>query len=46
MPTRPVREIIARDRPLVGRTGDTVRTAAEEMAEHGCNSILLGEDAA
>jgi CBS domain-containing protein len=41
MPTRPVREIIARDRPLVGRTDDTVRTAAEEMAEHGCNSILV-----
>jgi CBS domain-containing protein len=25
----------------VGRTDDTVRTAAEEMAEHGCNSILV-----
>jgi CBS domain-containing protein len=41
MPTRPVRKIITRDRPLVGRAGDTVRTAAEEMAEHGCNSILV-----
>jgi CBS domain-containing protein len=41
MTTRPVREIITRDRPLVGRAGDTVRTAAEEMAEHGCRSILV-----
>jgi CBS domain-containing protein len=41
MPTRPVREIITRDRPLVGRAGDMVRTAVEEMAEHGCNSILV-----
>jgi CBS domain-containing protein len=43
MPTRPVREIITRDRPLVGRAGDTVRTAAEEMTEHGCNSILISD---
>jgi CBS domain-containing protein len=41
MPTRPIREIVTRDRPLVGRADDTVRTAAEEMAEHGCNSILV-----
>jgi CBS domain-containing protein len=41
MTTRPVREIITRDRPLVGRAGDTVRTAAKKMAEHGCNSILV-----
>jgi CBS domain-containing protein len=41
MTTRPVREIITRDRPLVGHPDDTVRTAAEEMAEHGCNSILV-----
>jgi CBS domain-containing protein len=41
MTTRPVREIITRDRPLVGRAGDTVRTAVEEMAEHGCGSILV-----
>ena len=41
MPTRPVREIITRDRPLVGHPDDTVRTAAEEMAEHGCGSILV-----
>jgi CBS domain-containing protein len=41
MPTRPVWEIITRDRPLVGRTDDTVRTAAEKMAEHRCNSILV-----
>jgi CBS domain-containing protein len=41
MPKRPVREILTRDRPLVGRTDDMVRTAAEEMAEHCCNSILV-----
>jgi CBS domain-containing protein len=41
MATRPVREIITRDRPLVGRTNDTVRTAAKKMAEHGCGSILV-----
>ena len=41
MTTRLVREIIARDRPLVGRAGDTVQTAAEEMAEHRCDSILV-----
>ena len=41
MATRPVREIITRDRPLVGHAGDTVRSAAEEMAEHGCGSILV-----
>jgi CBS domain-containing protein len=41
MATRPVREIITRDRPLVGRTDDTVRTAAEEMVEHRCRSILV-----
>jgi CBS domain-containing protein len=41
MPTRPVREILTRDRPLVGRAGDMVRTAAEEMTEHGCSSILV-----
>ncbi len=41
MATRPVREIITRDRPLVGRAGDTVRTAAKKMAEHGCGSILV-----
>ena len=41
MPMRPVREIITRDRPLVGRAGDTVRTAAKKMAEHDCGSILV-----
>jgi CBS domain-containing protein len=41
MATRPVREIITRDRPLVGHPDDTVRTAAEAMAEHGCGSILV-----
>ena len=41
MATRPVREIITRDRPLVGHPDDTVRTAAEEIAEHGCGSILV-----
>jgi CBS domain-containing protein len=41
MATRPVREIITRDRPLVGRTNDTVRTAAKKMAEHRCGSILV-----
>ena len=41
MPTRPVREIITRDRPLVGHPDDTVRTAAEEMAEHCYGSILV-----
>jgi CBS domain-containing protein len=41
MATRPVREIVMRDRPLVGHAGDTVRTAAEEMAEHRCGSILV-----
>ena len=37
----PVREIIQRDQPLVGRPEDTVQAAAEEMAEHGCGSILV-----
>jgi CBS domain-containing protein len=41
MTTRPVREIITRDRPLVGHPDDTVQTAAEEMAEHRCGSILV-----
>ena len=41
MATRLVREIIQRDRPLVGRPEDTVQAAAEEMAEHGCGSILV-----
>ena len=41
MTKRPVREIIARDRPLVGHTDDTVRTAAKEMAKHRCRSILV-----
>src|SRR4051794_19388881 len=41
MARRPVREIIARDQPLVGRVDDTVQTAAEEMAEHCCGSILV-----
>jgi CBS domain-containing protein len=41
MATRPVREIVTRDRPLVGHAGDTVRTAAKKMAEHGCGSILV-----
>jgi CBS domain-containing protein len=40
----PVREIITRDQPLVGRMDDTVQTAAEEMAEHCCSSILVCED--
>src|SRR5687768_6051910 len=41
MATRLVREIIQRNRPLVGRPEDTVQAAAEEMAEHGCGSILV-----
>ncbi len=41
MVTRPVREIITRDRSLVGRTDDTVQAAAAAMAEHRCGSILV-----
>jgi CBS domain-containing protein len=41
MATRRVREIINRDRPLVGRPDDTVQAAAARMAEHCCGSILV-----
>ncbi len=41
MVTRPVREILTRDRSLVGRTDDTVQAAAAAMAEHRCGSILV-----
>ena len=42
MATTPcVREIIQRDRPLVGAPEDTVHTAAARMAEHYCGSILV-----
>ena len=41
MARTPVRAIIARDQPLIGRTDDTVQTAAERMAEHRCGSILV-----
>jgi CBS domain-containing protein len=44
MAMRPVREIITRDQPLVGRTEDTVQTAAAAMAEHCCASILVCDD--
>jgi CBS domain-containing protein len=44
MPTPRVREIIQRDRPLVGRPEDTVGTAAARMAAHRCGSILVCED--
>ena len=43
MPKRRVREIIQRDRPLVGRPDDTICKAAH-MAEHRCGSILVCED--
>ena len=43
MAKRLVREIIQRDRPLVGRPEDTVQAAAEEMAEHRCGSVLVVE---
>lgn len=36
-----VREIIQRERPLVGRRDETVRTAAARMAERRCGSILV-----
>jgi len=39
-----VREIIQRDRPLVGRPDDTVRMAAARMAAHRCGSILVCEN--
>ena len=42
MATTPcVREIIQRDRPLVGAPEDTVGAAAARMAEHYCGSILV-----
>jgi CBS domain-containing protein len=42
MATTPcVREIIQRDRPLIGAPEDTVHTAAARMAEHYCGSILV-----
>ena len=44
MATPQVREIIQRDRPLVGRPEDTVRAAASRMAEHRCGSILVCDD--
>ena len=45
MATMPcVREIIQRDRPLVGRPDDTIREAAARMAEHRCGSILVCAD--
>jgi CBS domain-containing protein len=46
MPKRRVREIIQRDRPLVGRPDDTIREAAARMAAHRCGSILVCEDKA
>jgi CBS domain-containing protein len=44
MATPRVREIIQRDRPLVGHPEDTVRAAAVRMAEHRCGSILVCDD--
>jgi CBS domain-containing protein len=44
MAKRRVREIIQRDRPLVGHPEDTVGTAAARMAQHRCGSILVCED--
>ncbi len=44
MAKRRVREILQRDRPLVGRPNDTVRAAAARMAAHRCGSILVCED--
>ena len=41
MAKRRVREIINRDRPLVGRPDDTVQAAAARMAERRCGSILV-----
>ena len=38
-----VREIIQRDRPLVGHPQDTIREAAARMAQHRCGSILVCE---
>jgi CBS domain-containing protein len=43
MAKRRVREIINRDRPLVGRPEDTVQAAAARMAAHRCGSILVCE---
>ena len=44
MPTRPIREMLERDRRVV-RAGpeDTAHTAARLMAENGCGSILVME---
>ena len=44
MPTPRVREIIQRDRPLVGHPEDTVGAAAARMAQHRCGSILVCAD--
>ena len=41
MATRRVREIINRDRPLIGRPDDTVQAAAARMTECCCGSILV-----
>ena len=43
MAKRCVREIINRDRPVVGRPEDTVQAAAARMAERCCGSILVCE---
>ena len=44
MATPRVRDIIQRDRPLVGRPDDTICEAAARMAQHRCGSILVCED--
>ena len=41
MTLQAVREIIPRDRPLVGHCDETVQTATARMAEQRCGSILV-----
>ena len=43
MSARPVRECIARDKPLIGSADETVHAVAVRMAEVRCSSILLCE---
>jgi CBS domain-containing protein len=44
MPTRPIREMLERDRRVVrAAPEDTVHAAAQLMAENGCGSILVME---
>ncbi len=44
MPTRPVREIIERDRLVAVTPTTTVKGAVDEMAEHCCGSVVIMAD--